>query len=62
SSRGQPQLTLADPLKQVAIKFLFESFDLLAECRLSAECGITSLGKAAELGYLIETYDLLPLH
>jgi hypothetical protein len=35
---------------------------LLAECRLSAECGITSLGKTAELGYLIETYDLLPLH
>jgi hypothetical protein len=46
----------------VAIEFLFESFNLLAECRLSAEGGITSLGKAPELGYLIETYDLLPLH
>jgi hypothetical protein len=46
----------------VAIEFLFESLYLLAECRLGAECGITSFGKAPELGYLIETYDLLPLH
>jgi len=46
----------------MAIQLFFKSFDLLTQSRLRSKRSFGCFGKASELGYLVETYDLLPLH
>ncbi len=59
---GELQTAFAQALDEYAAQLIFQGLNLLAQGRLGPKGGRRGLGKAPQLGYLVEAQKLLPFH